>query len=162
MDNCRLLLLTLALGYRDNQSGGEKHLQKLTPDLCTSERNWASECELPRSGGIFWFSSLLLRPFPSLRASVQAVRESLTQVCSRTWSEWVCCSALWLFALFLLFVPASHLKDWSFDMKHIFCISVSIVLPTMMTKYYKFHFQTCGVCVCRFVKGHHPASWPPA
>lgn len=144
MDEHKLLLLTLALGYRDNQLGGEKHLQKVTPDLCTSEHEWASEYELLRSCDVFSLSFVLLQPFSILCASFQAARESLTQVSSSTWSGWVCCSAFQLLALFLLFVPASHLKDWCFDTKCIFFIYIPIVLPAITTMYYKFHFWTWG------------------
>lgn len=53
------------------------------------------------------------------QSSLQAVRESLTEACSRARSQWMCSSALLL--LVLLSLPASQLQDGSAHMKGIFC-----------------------------------------
>ena len=142
---------------------GRNISKKVTPDLRTLEHKWASEFELPRSGGVFWFSSLLLGPFFSLGASFQAVRESVTQVCSIIWSERVCCSALQLLALFLLFVPCESLERLMFWYEtlllYIYFYSATNYNDSFVNSVFE---RVESVCVYRFVKGQYPASWLPA
>lgn len=65
------------------------------------------------------FYKFLCKMVHRAQSSLQAVRESLTEACSRARSQWMCSSALLL--LVLLSLPASQLQDGCAHMKGIFC-----------------------------------------